>query len=85
MIAYGKPPGEAARMANTHEFINAAFSEGIWTQAGQGDSLLPGGQEQRVAVTRALVKNSPSCCSMRRRQRWTTSSRKLPRRRLTMP
>lgn len=61
-IAYGKPNAtkneieEAARAANAHNFI-MEFPEGYHTQVGQRGSRLGGGQKQRIAIARAIVRN----------------------------
>ncbi|KAL1522400.1 hypothetical protein AB1Y20_017390 [Prymnesium parvum] len=47
---------EAAKMANAHEFITKALSNGYDTQVGYGGGKLSGGQKQRVAIARAIIK-----------------------------
>jgi ATP-binding cassette subfamily B multidrug efflux pump len=46
---------DAARIAQAHDFI-AAFPEGYQTKVGQGGVNFSGGQKQRLAIARALVR-----------------------------
>lgn len=48
----------AAKAAQCHEFIER-LPEGYDTLIGEGGTYLSGGEEQRVAVARAILKNSP--------------------------
>ncbi len=48
----------AARAAQCHDFIER-LPEGYDTLIGEGGVYLSGGEEQRVAVARAILKNSP--------------------------
>ncbi len=63
-IAYGRPGashGEveaAARAARIHDFI-AATPKGYATQVGERGLKLSGGEKQRVAIARTLLKNPP--------------------------
>ncbi|MBU5437321.1 ABC transporter ATP-binding protein/permease [Tissierella sp. MSJ-40] len=63
-ILVGKPnatPEEvyaAARAAQCHEFIEK-LPQGYDTLIGEGGTYLSGGEEQRVSVARAILKNSP--------------------------
>jgi len=63
-IAYGRPgaPHEeieaAARAARIHDFI-AALPAGYATQVGERGLKLSGGEKQRVAIARTLLKNPP--------------------------
>lgn len=63
-IAVGKPeaPKEevhaAAKAAQCHEFIEK-LPKGYDTLIGEGGVYLSGGEEQRVAVARAILKNAP--------------------------
>lgn len=63
-IAVGKPGAskedvyEAARKAQCHEFIEK-LPQGYDTLIGEGGVYLSGGEEQRVSVARAILKNAP--------------------------
>ena len=63
-IAYGKPGAshgeveEAARAAHIHAFI-AATPLGYNTMVGERGLKLSGGEKQRVAIARTLLKNPP--------------------------
>lgn len=48
----------AARMAGIHDEI-AALSQGYDTPAGEGGMKLSGGQARRLAIARAILKDSP--------------------------
>lgn len=48
----------AARAAQCHEFIQS-LPEGYNTLIGEGGVFLSGGEEQRVSVARAILKNAP--------------------------
>ena len=63
-IAYGRPGSsttevqEAARAAHIHDFISAT-PKGYATMVGERGLKLSGGEEQRVAIARTLLKNPP--------------------------
>jgi ATP-binding cassette, subfamily B, bacterial len=63
-IGYGKDgvtPAEiveAARIAGAHEFISA-LPNGYDTPVGQRGRLLSGGQQKRIAIARAALRDSP--------------------------
>jgi ATP-binding cassette subfamily B protein len=63
-IAYGKPGAthaevqEAAKAARIHDFI-AATPLGYQTRVGERGLKLSGGEKQRVAIARTLLKNPP--------------------------
>ncbi|VTU19507.1 ABCB family ABC transporter ATP-binding protein/permease [Variovorax sp. PBL-E5] len=63
-IAYGRPGAsraeveEAARAARIHDFI-AATPKGYATTVGERGLKLSGGEKQRVAIARTLLKNPP--------------------------
>ncbi len=63
-IAYGRPGAtqaevdEAARAAHIHDFISAQ-PQGYGTVVGERGLKLSGGEKQRVAIARTLLKNPP--------------------------
>lgn len=63
-IAYGRPQASqaevesAARAARIHDFI-AATPKGYATRVGERGLKLSGGEKQRVAIARTLLKNPP--------------------------
>jgi len=63
-IAYGRPGSsraeveEAARSAHIHNFISAT-PRGYDTMVGERGLKLSGGEKQRVAIARTLLKNPP--------------------------
>ncbi len=63
-IAYGQPGAtheqvvDAARAAHIHNFI-AATPKGYETMVGERGLKLSGGEKQRVAIARTLLKNPP--------------------------
>ena len=63
-IAYGRPGAvqaeieSAARAAHVHDFI-ASLPKGYDTMVGERGLKLSGGEKQRVAIARTLLKNPP--------------------------
>ncbi len=63
-IAYGKPDASrqeiirAAQAANAHEFIEK-MQEGYDTLVGERGMTLSAGQRQRIAIARAVIRNTP--------------------------
>jgi ABC-type transport system involved in Fe-S cluster assembly fused permease/ATPase subunit len=63
-IAYGRPGASqaeieaAARVAQIHDFI-ASMPEGYQTVVGERGLKLSGGEKQRVAIARVVLKNPP--------------------------
>lgn len=63
-IAYGNPGAsreeivEAARAASIHDFV-MSLPDGYDTQVGERGLKLSGGEKQRVAIARTLLKNPP--------------------------
>ena len=63
-IGYGRPGAShaevvaAARMAHIHEFIES-LPDGYRTLVGERGLKLSGGEKQRVAIARTLLKNPP--------------------------
>jgi len=63
-IAYGKPSAsfeeieEAARKAHAHDFI-LNCPQGYQTVIGDRGVMISGGERQRIAIARALLKNAP--------------------------
>jgi ATP-binding cassette subfamily B protein len=63
-IAYGRPDAEiedtvrAAEEANAHEFI-VKMPESYATMVGERGTTLSGGQRRRIAIARAIVRNTP--------------------------
>ena len=63
-IGYGKPGAtmeeiyEAAKAANAHDFI-INQEKGYETKAGERGNKLSGGEKQRIAIARAILKNAP--------------------------
>lgn len=63
-IAYGKSDAtdseieNAAKTANAHTFI-MQLKDGYDTQVGENGAFLSGGEKQRIAIARALLKNAP--------------------------
>ena len=61
-IAYGRPEAsraeveETARLAHIHDFIQA-LPDGYETQVGERGLKLSGGEKQRVAIARTILKN----------------------------
>jgi ATP-binding cassette subfamily B protein len=63
-IAYGKPDAEiedtvrAAELANAHEFI-VKMPDSYATMVGERGTTLSGGQRRRIAIARAIVRDTP--------------------------
>jgi ATP-binding cassette subfamily B protein len=63
-IAYGKPGAtreeiiEAARSAHIHDFVSS-LPDGYDTLVGERGLKLSGGEKQRVAIARTILKNPP--------------------------
>ena len=49
---------EAAKAAHCHEFIEK-LPEGYQTRLSEGGNTLSGGEKQRIAIARAILKNAP--------------------------
>jgi len=61
----------AARAAQIHGLI-AALPDGYETVVGERGYRFSGGEKQRIAIARTVLRNPPGWCWTRRRARWTT-------------
>lgn len=63
-IQYGSPKSsrqqaiDAAKQANAHEFVSK-LPDGYDTEIGEAGGTLSGGEKQRIAIARAVLKNAP--------------------------
>jgi ATP-binding cassette, subfamily B, bacterial len=63
-IAYGRPDAppedtiQAAELANAHDFI-VSMPQGYATFVGERGVTLSGGQRRRIAIARAIIRNTP--------------------------
>lgn len=63
-IQYGSPKSnrqqviDAAKQANAHDFVTK-LPNGYDTEIGEAGGTLSGGEQQRIAIARAVLKNAP--------------------------
>ena len=83
-ISYARPGAtrdeiiDSAMAANAHEFI-IRKPDGYDTIVGERGSRLSGGEKQRIAIARALLKDPRSLSSTRPRRPWTPRPRRRSR------
>jgi ATP-binding cassette, subfamily B, heavy metal transporter len=75
---------EAASQAQIDDFIRSA-PHGYETEVGERGLKLSGGEKQRVAIARTILKARRSCCSTRRRRRSTAIPKWKSRTRSSAP
>lgn len=83
-VAYGNPSAspaeieEAAKLARIHDFV-MGLPDGYQTTVGERGLKLSGGEKQRVAIARTILKNRQFFCLTRRPRRSTVIPKKKSR------